>query len=161
MREIKRRFISRSSLDISCCTWDLVVHTIVFTATLTCVCSIGWASVGCICKASTCIATATASSLMPCTAEPPEPRRRPMYSNTRVALIIQSPARLMMVITPWRKGNLPSCWGCYWCAVFPSQSAGPDPRRPPLSRVLDLWATLQERPGDVALLVLWYWISAA
>lgn len=42
-----------------------------------------------------------------------------------------------------------------------SPPAGPDPQRPALNRVLDLWATLQEGPGDAALLVLGYWISAA
>lgn len=41
-------------------------------------------------------------------------------------------------------------------AVLFFPNPGQDPQRPALNRVLDLWATLQEGPGDAALLVLRY-----
>lgn len=67
----------------------------------------------------------------------------------------------------WLRHTLHCNWGGVAC-VPPSQPergsvppAGPDPQRPTLNRVLDLWATLQEGPGDAVLLVLRYWIWAA
>lgn len=92
-----------------------------------------------------------------------------IYSNITIPVIIQSPVWLMMVII-FRCYDILriTAEGGYRCAFFPqpdrgsvSPPAGPDPQRLALNRVLDLWATLQEGPGDAALLVLRYWIPAA